>query len=242
MRGQVSRADREELAEAELQHQAGRTGAELRAGVDLAYSQIMLRGKPEAGERVLDSLVASFPRSGLDAADLPLLSVSDGYVRAGAVAKAERVFAEYELMVPEQLRKSDTQRPYSQGLIALGKGQYAAALAGFREARIKNGGVITALTEIAQAFEGLHQTDSALAAYEGFADQPEIGPAFRQYMMANTLRRLGELYEARSNKDKALDYYGRFTALWKNADPDLLPQVQEVKKRMAALVGEPRKP
>ena len=116
----------------------------------------------------------------------------------------------------------------------------SAALAGFREFRVKNGGVIAALNDIGQAFEGLQQPDSALAAYESFANQPDIGPAFRQYMMANTLRHLGELYEARNDKAKALEYYGRFAALWKNADAELQPQVQEVKKRMAVLAGEPR--
>jgi hypothetical protein len=39
-------------------------------------------------------------------------------------------------------------------------------------------------------------------------------------------------------KDKAADYYGRFINLWKNADPELQPQVKEIKDRLAKLVGE----
>ena len=34
---------------------------------------------------------------------------------------------------------------------------------------------------------------------------------------------------------KALEYYGRMVELWKNADPELQPVVQDVKKRIAAL-------
>ena len=37
---------------------------------------------------------------------------------------------------------------------------------------------------------------------------------------------------------RALEYYGRFVALWKDADPVLQPAVREVRGRMAALAGE----
>jgi tetratricopeptide (TPR) repeat protein len=239
IRGQVARADKEEYAEADINRQAGNVNQMMLSAVDLAFGNIMLRGKPEAGEKILDSLVATFAKSGVDPVDLPYLAVSTGYARAGALAKAERFLAEYEQKTPQQLRKSDVQRPYATAQVALAKGQYNAALAGFREYRVRNGGVITGLTEIGQAFEGMRQPDSALAAYEGFANQPDVGPAFRQYALPTTLRHLGEIYEGRNNKDKALEYYGRFVALWKNSDPELQPQVQEVKRRMAALAGEP---
>ena len=53
-----------------------------------------------------------------------------------------------------------------------------------------------------------------------------------------TYRRLGELYEQRGDREKALDYYGRFVELWKDADSDLQPLVRETKDRMARLAGE----
>ena len=54
------------------------------------------------------------------------------------------------------------------------------------------------------------------------------------------LKRLGELYEDRGNREKALEYYGRFVELWKDADPELLPDVHDVQRRMAKLAGEKR--
>jgi tetratricopeptide (TPR) repeat protein len=51
-------------------------------------------------------------------------------------------------------------------------------------------------------------------------------------------RRLGELYEQRGNRDKAVSYYNEFVELWKDADPELLPQVEEARRRIASLVGE----
>ena len=37
---------------------------------------------------------------------------------------------------------------------------------------------------------------------------------------------------------RALEYYGRFVELWKDADPVLQPTVREVRGRTAALAGE----
>ena len=54
------------------------------------------------------------------------------------------------------------------------------------------------------------------------------------------LKRLGELYEARGNREQAVEYYGRFVELWKDADPELQPLVRHVQQRMVRLAGEPR--
>ena len=52
------------------------------------------------------------------------------------------------------------------------------------------------------------------------------------------LRRLGELYEARGDRQKALEYYDRFVALWSDADAEFQPQVDDIRRRIAALAGE----
>jgi len=53
------------------------------------------------------------------------------------------------------------------------------------------------------------------------------------------LRRLGELYEARGDRERAREYYGRFVDLWKGADPELQPQVRDIKRRIGELTREP---
>jgi hypothetical protein len=55
-----------------------------------------------------------------------------------------------------------------------------------------------------------------------------------------TIEREGELYEARGERAKAADYYGRFIDLWKGADPALQAKVAEAKTRLASLAAEPR--
>jgi hypothetical protein len=43
------------------------------------------------------------------------------------------------------------------------------------------------------------------------------------------------LYEARGTAPKAIEQYNRFVELWAEADPDLQPQVAEVRKRLERL-------
>ena len=89
------------------------------------------------------------------------------------------------------------------------------------------------------AYERAGLADSALAAYRRAVgrDGPWKSQA-DQWALAPSLKRLGELYEARGDRPRALEYYGRFVALWKDADPVLQPAVREVRGRMTALAGE----
>jgi hypothetical protein len=56
--------------------------------------------------------------------------------------------------------------------------------------------------------------------------------------LARTYQRLGELYEQRGNREKAVEWYSRFTDLWAGADPALQPIVQDVRGRIQRLTGE----
>jgi tetratricopeptide (TPR) repeat protein len=53
-----------------------------------------------------------------------------------------------------------------------------------------------------------------------------IGPCYR---------RLGDLHQQRGDREKAVEYYTRFVELWKDADPELQPQVRDVRSRLVTL-------
>ena len=53
--------------------------------------------------------------------------------------------------------------------------------------------------------------------------------------LAGTHKRLGELYEATGDREKALSHYVQFVELWKNADPELQGKVAQVRQRLARL-------
>jgi serine/threonine-protein kinase len=48
----------------------------------------------------------------------------------------------------------------------------------------------------------------------------------------------GEMYQQLGDTQKAVEYYDKFIAAWSNADPELQPQVERVRKARAAAKGE----
>jgi tetratricopeptide (TPR) repeat protein len=125
-------------------------------------------------------------------------------------------------------------------MVHLARGRPAEAIVSFRAAQVLEGCRTCQLYEIGQAFEAMQRTDSALATYESLATIIEPGPFGRDFSLPPAYRRLGELYEARGEGKKAVEYYSKFVELWKDADPSLQPRVAEVRKRIAELSAKER--
>ncbi len=137
---------------------------------------------------------------------------------------------QYEAQVPEVLRRGDPDGHAAAAVLALAEGRARDAVAEFHAFREKDGCELCYLYQLAQAFERVHEPDSALAAYEQVANGPAVFRVIQtSFVLAPTYKRLGELYEARGDRAKALEYYGRFVDLWKDADPELLPVVRDVR-------------
>jgi hypothetical protein len=49
------------------------------------------------------------------------------------------------------------------------------------------------------------------------------------------------LYDAKGDREKATAHLTAFVELWKNADAELQPSVQDAKKRLARLVAGERR-
>jgi hypothetical protein len=58
--------------------------------------------------------------------------------------------------------------------------------------------------------------------------------------LPGTYSRLGDLYEARGDREQALKYNGRFLDLWKNASPEFAPVINQVRERQRRLTAEGR--
>ena len=210
---------------------------------DLAYDQMLYRGRPDAALRLVDSALVAHPPERAAPADRPYLILADFYARAGKPERAALFIADFDRLVDPEIRKGDTQRSFAAGVLSIARRKPAEALVQFRQSREFSGDCRTcALFEIGQAFEGMQQPDSALVAYESLVESMPWSTDEKQFTLAPALRRVGELYEAKGDTARALDYYGRMVRLWKDADPELQPVVQDVKKRMAALGAEHARP
>ena len=82
----------------------------------------------------------------------------------------------------------------------------------------------------------MSRPDSAIATYERYvaATYPDQFASDAREL-ARTYKQLGELYEAKGDTKRAIQRYGDFVELWKDADPELQPKVTEVRERIVRL-------
>ncbi len=237
VRGRLADATRLARELEEIDEKRGST--RYRAMAAQARTEIAFGSAPDAAVRYLDSALARHPFTALPPASRPYTMLAIEYARAGAVARAEALMRDYAREVPEVLR-DNPGRYFADGMIAQARGEHPKAVELLRTSRVREGCVTCRLVEIGQSFEALQQPDSALAAYEKLASTPEPFPFYNDYTLPGTYRRLGEMYETKGDVKKALEYYGKFVDLWRDADASLQPRVAEVRKRIAELAAKER--
>jgi eukaryotic-like serine/threonine-protein kinase len=214
-----------------------------RSAVDAAWTEFWFRDRPDRAVALLDSVLRARPLTALPAAERPYFFLADAYAMAGRPDRAKAVLAQYDAEVRDTtLRRF--QQPYREralAAIAFAEKRYTQALEGYRRSdRLPDGAVddcdLCVVFPLAYTFDAAGMADSAIVMYERFLNTPAVDRVFEDaWNKAATLKRLGELYEARGQREKATSYYTRFVDLWKNADPELQPQVADVKRRLERL-------
>jgi tetratricopeptide (TPR) repeat protein len=161
----------------------------------------------------------------------------------GQYDEARRVAAAWRTEVPAEARVGASPIGLLEEQIALKHGRATPdAERRLRAASDSSPCLQCAWMSIARLYDEGGRSDSAIAIYERAVPYPGEPDRLWEdgFTLPRAYRRLGELYEQKGNRTKALQYYGLFVELWRNADPDLQPAVREVKQRMAQLAGEPR--
>jgi hypothetical protein len=166
---------------------------------------------------------------------------------AGAESDARALMARARAAWPEPAKHgfSSDWVQAADGEVALAGGNANEAIARFRDASVADDGGESearpwALFGLARSYDALGQADSAIAALERYLAVPRYKRLFNSadpFFAATVQKRLGELYDAKHDKSRALEHYGAFVEQWKDADADLQPTVQEVRKRRAELTA-----
>jgi tetratricopeptide (TPR) repeat protein len=164
----------------------------------------------------------------------------------GRLQEARQVFVEWEKAVGSDDPVYQMTVGLAAGSIALAEGDPDSAASAFLAwhsapfigaAHAYNRG----LAEAANAHDRGGRSDSAIALYERAIDTPSIwGGAYETAWMPHALRRLGELHESLGHREQAIEYYGLFIDMWKNADPVLQPQVEAARAALERLMSEGR--
>jgi tetratricopeptide (TPR) repeat protein len=239
--GRLAEAERGYREVMDLQTARGAADSYYSPLTEWLLSVVQVQAQPARMVHLLDSVLALHPIEALPPYNRPYLLIAMLYAKAGEPDRAERLIHEWQQAVSEVEQRASDDGPGTLGMVALARGRYAEAIAGFRASAAKSVCGVCWQYETGQAFEGLQQPDSALASYEAVATRPDTWwPTDRVARLLPAYSRLGEMYEARGDRAKALEYYGRFAELWKDAGPELQPRVAEVRKRIAELAAKER--
>ncbi|HEX6941543.1 MAG TPA: protein kinase [Gemmatimonadaceae bacterium] len=209
----------------------------------LAVAEGVIRGNRDAARRMLDKLQAEIAWDSLPPNDPRVYSdLAVAWAATGHAERAEELLARQARKITPEVLRRDGMRDYALATIAFERGNYRAALAGFRQAGLGMRCFVCTSFDEGRTLEKLGEPDSAIAQYEHFVNGHNTDNENREFFLAAALRRLGEMYESKGNRAKALEYFGRFVDLWKNADPEFQPLVSDIRKHMATLAGEPPRP
>jgi tetratricopeptide (TPR) repeat protein len=225
-------------AQVERRHvERGVISEALDAALSAAWTEVLTRHDPAAGERVLDAALARYPLTDIPDLDRPYEQLVMLLSLASRPDRAREVLAEFESVVAEELR---SPRGYerAQATLALAEGRYDDAIEGYRNT---DDGICLScsITGLALAHDRTGLADSAIVAYESYLDRPWPGRVyFDQDWLPATLERLGQLYDAKGDPENAVKYYAMFVELWAEADEELQPRVRAAQTRLEEILAE----
>jgi tetratricopeptide (TPR) repeat protein len=238
-RGRLREAAGHLTTATELQEERGVPAARLNAALTEAFTDLLVRLDTARASARLDAALEQQPLSQLSSLERPYFQLASAYALAGDPQKARELWEEYQTAVPPELRGDDEAARHAvPGMIALVEGRYDEAVEEIRRADV--GDCLTCwLHGLGYAYEAAGRPDSALATYERYLDSPNIGQVFTDVSsLAAILERLGQLYDERGDWESAAEYYAKFVDLWKEADPELQPRVQEAQRRIDEIFAE----
>ncbi len=241
IRGKLAESERIQRTLAELHAGRGDSSGALEADLLRVIPVALYREDQRSAKGELDAALRSHPPERMAAPERPLVTLIRAAVSVGDRELATRFLDEFGRNrgnIPGRVWEFLRQSMRGE-VLSLRNESLPEALVAFRKAATTCSYCVD--PPMALAFERAGLPDSALAHYQHWADVGEnlweAGVYFHWAPLAYF--RLGELYEAKGERAKAVDYYGRLTELWREADPEFQPRVKEAKRRIKDLTGEP---
>jgi tetratricopeptide (TPR) repeat protein len=252
VRGRLQASERAAVEMSKLQVTRGVWVNALTDSLRAVWNDVWFRDAAPRGVSRMNAILARTPIRSLPLAERPYFAVATIYAAAGQPARARAILTEYEAEVRDTtLRRFQLPAlQWSLGEIALAERRPGDALREFRKSDSLPDGPSSSceacvFSAMARAFDLANMPDSAIYAFEEFLTRPAPRLARTDVdglHLAGTYKRLGELYEQRGDHAKAMENYGKFVELWKDADPELQSKVAAIREKMKRLtpVEKPR--
>jgi tetratricopeptide (TPR) repeat protein len=191
----------------------------------------------------LDAVLARQPFRAMPLRDRPYFELATLYAQAGSPQRARAMLAEREADRPDTTTVRAEQHLYHRALaeIALAERRGRDAVREFLAGdRLPDGPAdgceLCLMANLGRAYDQAGDADSTIAVYERYVATPGWSKILSDARyLAGIRKRLGELYEAKGEREKAISHYSAFMELWSKADADLQPKVAEVRKRVERL-------
>jgi tetratricopeptide (TPR) repeat protein len=205
----------------------------------LGYLELLMRERPATAIAIADEAISRFPLDSISEVFGPYLGLAALYADAGSTDKANTLLEEYDRLAPMEETALRARQYASPAAVARAERRFPEAIAGYRTAHEEGANTSTWLFELAHTYDVSGNVDSAIALFERALGANGLERILEEYWaLGHAYRRLGQLYEERGERDKALQYHSNFVELWKDADEELQPVVEDVRGRIARLVGE----
>ena len=196
----------------------------------------------------LDSVLAISPFKSVSESDRDYLGVAESYALAGRADRAKAILAQRGADVRDtsRLRAELPRLNRVLGEVAGADGHPAEAIQYlWRGDSLPDGPLddcdMCTYTLVGRAYDKANQPDSAIKYYEKSSASTYMFRVSNDMFRVPIERRLGELYEAKGDRDRAAKHYQAFVDFWKDAEPEFQPQVAEVRKRLARLSDTERR-
>jgi tetratricopeptide (TPR) repeat protein len=237
LQGRLAEAEREAGTALSVAADRGLATEYLNITFDLIMMDV-LRGAPAAGLTRLDAALRRYPLEEIAPLDRPYGGLAYSLAVLGEPARARQVVRDWEATGRTAQGEDARWLKATTAVIDLAERRYGAALENIRAFGTRFFCRVCADMMYALAYDAAGRADSALAYWEAYATSPQRMLWWDFGDLARAYKRLGELYEARGDRAKAVEWYGRFTAIWADADPETQPVVADMRRRIQRLAGE----
>jgi tetratricopeptide (TPR) repeat protein/tRNA A-37 threonylcarbamoyl transferase component Bud32 len=237
--GRLSEARAWQAKSSEALYRAQPTPAnQLSLMLDTAYYEIVY-GSKATGAAAVQRALARIPISSLPPLDRPWYTLRNfGFMLRDAKMVRDALAGAERDIIPVANDSIGVRASFA-GAVAFVEGRFDEAIRDFTIAQQRfSARPIMADLVRGFAYRELGRTDSAIASFERALNTPEATGEFAMQWRAPMLQDLGALYEAKGDRAKALERYGRFVDQWSKADAALQVRVKEVRQRMAKLQAE----
>ncbi|MEP7065335.1 MAG: protein kinase, partial [Gemmatimonadota bacterium] len=220
LRGHLASSARSSADGDALDSARGSPRAPLSRTLDSAFVSTWFLEQPAQSVRLLDAALARTPLRSINEVRRPSLRVAAMYALAGRPDRARSIVTQYSSDMRDSALRNEQEPELHNTLaeIALGERRPMDAVAEFRKGDRKVDGPADGcepcfLGRLGRAYDQANMADSTIAIYERYLADPDILAGFQligAVYTAGVHKRLGELYEARGDREKALSHYLAF--------------------------------